>query len=300
MAASPFFLPPPSASGNKTTYSVHPLVVFNILDHYRRRELKQHRVVGTLLGSIVKTAKGRCINVKNSFPIPHTESEDEVSIDFEYHSKMTALQKRLHPNETVVGWYSTGKEITYTSSLIHFDIFSARVSRNVMHLVVDATLASNRLSVKGYLGRPIRVGDKYVVAQFEQIETNFESTEPAKIAVDAMINGVPDSGEESKKLDAPATMLSELENLEHSLQELLHLLSRVSDFVNKVVEGDKKGTIALGSKIKDALACIPRVDPDDFTRIFNQKTEDLLMLLYLSNITRAQVALGNRIYEVLD
>eukprot|EP00954_Amorphochlora_amoebiformis_P014100 1104928-Amorphochlora_amoeboformis.AAC.1 len=122
MASTPFFLSPPAPKGAQVTYKVHPLVVFNILDHYRRyfpnfpdnlgrnsssqtpvfgfpvrrsefnvfievratscpkirrnarkREPKQHRVVGTLLGETVKTVDGVKIHIKNSFPIPHAD-----------------------------------------------------------------------------------------------------------------------------------------------------------------------------------------------------------------------------------
>ncbi|GAB5364999.1 hypothetical protein AAMO2058_001018400 [Amorphochlora amoebiformis] len=296
MASTPFFLSPPAPKGAQVTYKVHPLVVFNILDHYRRREPKQHRVVGTLLGETVKTVDGVKIHIKNSFPIPHADFKgDEVSIDFEYHKNMAALQKKLSQKESVVGWYSTGNAISYTTPLIH-EVLCRRV-KNGIHLMVDTLLTKNRLTVKGYIGRTIKMEGKEVVGQFEPVECEFATTEPARIAVDAMINGVPD---DKSVLDAPATMLSELESLERSLQELLHLLETVSEFVDKVVKSEEKGTHVVGSAIKDALTAVPSIDPERFTRIFNQKTEDLLMILYLSNITRAQVALGNRIYEVLD
>ena len=54
---------------------VHPVVLFNILDHYTRRNEGQDRVIGTLLGSVNSDGS---VEVKNSFPVPHTESSEQV------------------------------------------------------------------------------------------------------------------------------------------------------------------------------------------------------------------------------
>ncbi len=63
-----------SAGSATSSYDVRPLVVFNILDHYQRRNADQNRVVGTLLGQRI----GNTIVVSNCFPVPHRETEDNV------------------------------------------------------------------------------------------------------------------------------------------------------------------------------------------------------------------------------
>ena len=55
---------------------VHPLVLFNILDHYIRRNEGQDRVIGTLLGV---QSGSNSVTVTNSFPVPHSEGE-QVSV----------------------------------------------------------------------------------------------------------------------------------------------------------------------------------------------------------------------------
>jgi translation initiation factor 3 subunit F len=55
---------------------VHPLVLFNILDHYIRRNEGQDRVIGTLLGT--KTGS-QTVTITNSFPVPHSEGEQVSS-----------------------------------------------------------------------------------------------------------------------------------------------------------------------------------------------------------------------------
>lgn len=60
--------------GGITSYEVRPLVIFNILDNFQRRNADQFRVVGTLLGQ----REGSTVVITNSFPVPHTETDDSV------------------------------------------------------------------------------------------------------------------------------------------------------------------------------------------------------------------------------
>lgn len=57
------------------SYKLHPVVVLSILDHYKRRPNNVTRVIGTLLGE----KKGDVIYIKNSFPVPHQEDQQQVA-----------------------------------------------------------------------------------------------------------------------------------------------------------------------------------------------------------------------------
>lgn len=56
---------------------IHPLVVFNILDHFLRRPFGSTRVIGTLLG--VYHHDGT-VEVRNSFAVPHSTDPEVNSI----------------------------------------------------------------------------------------------------------------------------------------------------------------------------------------------------------------------------
>lgn len=55
---------------------IHPVVLFSIIDHYTRRNEGQDRVIGTLLG----TVRDGEVEVRNCFPVPHNETEEQVSL----------------------------------------------------------------------------------------------------------------------------------------------------------------------------------------------------------------------------
>lgn len=97
---------------------LHPTVLFSIVDHFSRRQEEQGRVLGTLLG----TVSDGVVDVLNSFPVPHSET-DQATIDSEFQSTMCALHRKVHPKQVVVGWYSTGSE------MVHNDQVCARTPR---------------------------------------------------------------------------------------------------------------------------------------------------------------------------
>ncbi len=53
---------------------VHPVVLLQVCDAYIRRNEKQERVIGTLLGSSIEGV----VEVKSCYVVPHNESADQV------------------------------------------------------------------------------------------------------------------------------------------------------------------------------------------------------------------------------
>ena len=78
--------------------TVHPAVLFSIVDHYSRREEEQNRVIGTLLGTIADDGK---VTVCSCFPVPHTETEEQVAVNTDFHSTMLQLHQRVFPKQQV-------------------------------------------------------------------------------------------------------------------------------------------------------------------------------------------------------
>ena len=80
--------------------TVHPVALFAILDHYLRRTDQQERVIGTLLGTRTETD----VEVHNCFAVLHSESDEQVAVDNDYHRAMYELHHKVHPKEVIVGW----------------------------------------------------------------------------------------------------------------------------------------------------------------------------------------------------
>jgi translation initiation factor 3 subunit F len=281
------------AGPTRLQYKVHPVVIFSILDHHKRRNENQPRVIGTLLGEYDDT-KTEC-HIKNCFPVPHNEDVDQIVLQDDYHQTMLALHKRVNPHEVVVGWYSSSDNITYVSSLVH-QAYGKLVEEPVL-VTVDVNVRKlHRMAFKAYIGKEIRVGAKASIARFESVNMDVFSYESEKIAIDALINGAPDSD----KLDAPATILTDFENLENSLQKLHSLIQSMCKYLQKVQSGQIKGDNEIGMAISQAVAVIPHLTGSAFEKMFAQNAQDLLMVMYLTNVTRTHLLLADKINYLLS
>lgn len=62
---------------------------------------------------------------------------------------MYELHKKVNSSEVVVGWYSTGPDVTEHSVLIHE--YYAREAKNPVHLTIDTTLRNGEMDMKAYI-----------------------------------------------------------------------------------------------------------------------------------------------------
>jgi len=269
------------------------VVVLSILDHYKRRkENDSSRVIGTLLGE----RKGNEVFVKSSFPVPHTETEDQIVLSNETLETLLQLHKKVNPNEIVVGWYSTGDSLSYTSTLVH-QVYRAKFpGESLVHLTVDVKCTNFKMAIKTYVESSLKIGKKSVVSRFDAVPIRIFANEAEKIGIDALINGQADND----TLDAPASIWSDFDNLERSMNKLLDLLEALSKYTKKAMaSGGKDGDPEVGRAVANALATIPHMDSAAFEKLFNSNVQDLLMVIYLSNLTKAQLALADKMNSLL-
>ena len=62
-----------------------------------------------------------------------------------------------------------------------------------------------------------------------------------------------------------------------------------------VVAGKETPDSETARAVADALAAVPRAAPEQFDKVFNDNLQDLLMVLYLSNLTRSQLAITDHL-----
>jgi translation initiation factor 3 subunit F len=84
-----------------TSITIHPVSLFSILDHYLRRTDAQDRVIGTLLGIHTDNE----VEVRSSFAVLHSETDEQVAVDTDYHQTMYELHHKVNPKEVIVGWF---------------------------------------------------------------------------------------------------------------------------------------------------------------------------------------------------
>ena len=283
------------ASSPSPSYHLHPVVVFSILDHYKRRHPNQSRVIGTLLGERLSSTS---VSIKSAFPVPHQEDDNQVAVDMDYHHNMLALHKQASPRDVVVGWYSTGDALTYVSSLMH-QVYRTQVAapHQPLLLMVDVNVQHLNMSVKAYEETQIAVNNIPVLAQFSSVALHMSAYDEERVGVEALIEGIPD---DHHRLDAPATILSETEALHRAVLRLLEAISICHGYVQAVREGKIEGDPELATAIHAALNLVPTVDAASFMTLFNGHVQDLLMILYLAGLTKTQLVVADKVNALLQ
>jgi len=255
---------------------LHPSVLFNICDSFIRRNDQAVRVIGTLLGSVL--ADGT-IDIRNSYAVPHNESLEQVAVDIEYHRSMFELHQRVNPKEVIVGWYSTSTSVGASDALIHD--FYAREVTNPVYLTVDTTFEDGEANIKVYVSTPLTLGDHQLAAQFHEIPLDMRMVEAERVGFDVLKNSIVDK------------LPDDLETMEASMLRLQNMVNSVFKYVEDVVGGRVPPDNTIGRYLADTVGSIPKIAPDAFDKLFNDSVQDLLLVLYLANLTRAQLSLAS-------
>lgn len=237
--------------------------------------------------------------VTNCFAVPHAERGDEVAIGKDFNKQMLGLHLKSNRKETVVGWYASAASgepgeappdlIVETSSLIH-DFYTGETDDgNPIHLVVDTRLLQDAITARAYRQAPVVLQGEALANIFNEMRLTLNTSEPETIALHQMVADGSSSNKEKENNKANE------EPLLVSMEKLYALLESVSEYVDAVVDGKRPPDAEVGRQIADALDALPRVRPEVFDKLFNDSLQDLLMVTYLSNITRTQLSIAEKL-----
>ena len=282
--------------------NVEPVVLFNIVDHFSRRDQGQDFVVGTLLG----TEDNGVVTVSSCFPVPHTEVEDQIALNSNFHTTMLALQQRITPKQKVVGWYSTGESINENTTLFH-EFYGQDVERPV-HLLLDLGLGERRMSCKAFTSTALTLGSERVGTAFRDICCTVASGESDRAGIDPLLKlgeraPPPAAAAKGGKAKAgpagvQAGSAGEAESVEATVKKLLQTLEGVTEYVDKVVKGSEVADPAVVRLLQQLVAAAPRLPTESFGKMFNTQVQDMLTIVYLANLTRTQLALAEKLQAV--
>lgn len=154
----------------------------------------------------------------------------------------------------------------------------------------------------------------YVVGSyFQPVPLEIRTLEIDKVGID-LISRTKDAK------DGVANFQIDLQNLEGSMGTLLGLLDSVTEYVDNVAvcfsyivmhargnnriliwaqSGKIQGDAFVGRALAKAVSALPSFDTETIDKIFNNNIQDLLMVVYLANLTRTQIALAEKLQKAL-
>jgi len=219
------------ASRTPTNVTIHPVALFSILDHYLRRSDNQDRVIGTLLGTRHETE----VEVRSSFAVLHSETDEQVAVDMDYHRTMYELHHKVNPKEVIVGWYSTGSNLNTYSALIQNFYSQETAPHQAIHISVNTGVdVGQEAGVKAFISSPLGVFPKPENCVFVSVPVELRFHDVERSGLDLLINTVKSSSSTS------AQPISDLELIERAILDVSDMLDRVLAYVRDVLSGQKK------------------------------------------------------------
>ncbi|ORX55146.1 Mov34-domain-containing protein [Hesseltinella vesiculosa] len=270
------------------TSHVSPVVLFSVLDHYLRREKDQELVVGAILG--VRSDDGTEVEIRNAFSLLETDD----GLDEEHYKTLYDLHRKVNPEEVILGWYTAGQNILANATTYQAVFKQDCAPFNPIHMTMDpeALFKTNGLGLNTYTAAPVGFS--------EDADCMFLPV-PSEIKyLDAERSGLEMLASAKSNETRTAALLSDMDHLEVAIVRLQELLERVSKYVDSVVQGTTPPNNAIGRYIMDAVSVVPKIDASVFEKTFNSHLQDLLMVVYLANMTRTQLSVAEKLHLLVN
>ncbi|KAF8916940.1 hypothetical protein BGZ52_000089 [Haplosporangium bisporale] len=157
---------------------------------------------------------------------------------------------------------------------------------------MDTALTNEQLGVKTYVAAPVGITSKENNCMFVPIPCDVKYFKAERAGLELLAN--------ARNTDSSSTaLLSDMDSLEQSIIQVQTMLERVSAYVNSVLAGTVPANNTVGRYLMDTVSVVPKVDPVEFEKMFNSHLQDLLMVIYLANMARTQLAVAKRLEKLI-
>ncbi|KAJ3043766.1 proteasome regulatory particle subunit [Rhizophlyctis rosea] len=261
---------------------IHPLVLLSVVDHFNRvaRGTKK-RVVGVLLGQNVN---GK-VNVANSYAVPFEEDEKDPSVwflDHNYHEAMYDMFKKVNAKEKMVGWYHSGPKLRASDLEIN-ELFK-RYTPNPVLVIIDVQPKDLGIPTDAYAAvEEIHDDGTATTKTFNHIPSSIEAEEAEEIGVEHLLRDIKDT--------SIGTLSTKITNQLNSLKGLNLRLDEIREYLDKVTSGALPINHQIIYNLQDIFNLLPNLNVPDTVKAFSVKTNDELLVIYLSSLIRAVIAL---------
>jgi len=267
-----------------TTVVVHPLVLLSVADHHARSLRgagSSKRVIGVLLGQ----DNGKTVNVANSFGIPFEEDEKDPKtwfLDHNYIEGMWEMFKKVNAREKMIGWYHTGPKLRASDQEIN-DLLKRYIARPVM-VIVDVRPQTVGIPTDAYFAvEEIKDDGTETRKTFFHVPSAIEAEEAEEIGVEHLLRDIKDS--------TTTTLSTRVSEQLASLRGLQSRLSDIQKYLVDVAAGKMPVNHQIAYYLQDALNLLPDLSNVETTQSFASTTNDELLVVYLSSLLRAVIAL---------
>lgn len=277
--------------GTPQSVAIHPLVLLSVVDHYNRScKGTKKRAVGVLLGHVSKNNKVDCTN---SFAVPFEEDERDPSVwflDHNYLEDMMDMFRKVNAREKVVGWYSSGPKIC--AGDLDANELIRNYCRDPVLVIVDVKPKDLGLPTEAYLSIEEPQKDGAVVRTFEHLPSEINAADAEEVGVGHLLRDVQDASVSSLTTEVTAKIAA--------LRSLLSRLTELRDYMQNVADGKLPVNNEIMYKMQEIFNLLPSLNLAELVKAFCTKTNDIMLVLYVSSLIRSVIALHDLVDNKLE
>nr|CAB3265246.1 26S proteasome non-ATPase regulatory subunit 7-like [Phallusia mammillata] len=270
---------------------VHPLVLLSVVDHFNRigKVGSQSRVVGVLLGQPKLIDGKRILDISNSFAVPFDEDPRERDVwflDHDYLESMAAMFKKVNARERIVGWYHTGPKLCSNDVAIN-DLLK-RYNPNSVLVIIDAKPKQLGLPTEAYIAvEEVHDDGTPTTKTFNHLPSDIDAEEAEEVGVEHLLRDIHNV--------TAGTLSQRITNQLQGIRGLGSKLFEIKSYLEQVAAGTLPINHTIIYELQDIFNLLPDVNLAEFSKAFYLKTNDQMLVVYLSCLIRSVIALHNLI-----
>jgi len=228
-------------------------------------------------------------------------------VDHNYHENMYGMFKKVNAKEAVVGWYSTGPTIRpadleinelwrrYTPNPVMVIINVAPTEIGALRFYFpwqlnlnSAPTISTGIPTKAYVTvEEVSKDGTETRMQFQHIPSEIGAVEAEEVGVEHLLRDIHDTSISTVASNVNAKLLS--------LKSLVAHLKEMHEYLSNVCEGKLPINHVIVNQLQDIFNLLPNTSVEELVRAFAVKTNDMMLVIYLSTLIRSIIALHNLI-----
>lgn len=194
-----------------------------------------------------------------------------------------AMFRKVNARERIVGWYSTGPKI-HTGDLDINELIRSYCVNPVL-VIVDVKPRDLGLPTEAYLSVEEAQKDGAVTRTFEHLPSEIDATDAEEVGVGHLLRDIKDASVSSLTEEITAKVAA-LMSLGNRLQEL-------REYLEEVAAGHLPVNNEIMYRMQDVFNLLPTLNMPDLVSGFLTKTNDMMLVLYVSALIRSIIALHN-------
>jgi len=189
--------------------------------------------------------------------------------------------------EKIVGWYHTGPRIRQAD--LDITALMSNYCENPLLVICEVEPKDIGLPTTAYYAKDEIREDGTQKSQkvFVNVATEVRATEPEEIGVEHLLRDVKDS--------SVGSLAAEVGRMNTGLRGLKARLADVQAYLQLVVDGQLPVNHDVMYDLQDVFNLLPNLNMEELSRSFAVKSNDMMLVVYMSSLIRSVLALHDLI-----